>query len=400
MSKKSKRKRLSREERQQKQESPSGGGNWLNLPKGVDTWEPDKAGKYKIDVVPYETTAKWHPNSLEPGTIWWRHEFKIHHGIGVENKSIVCPTSIGKKCPVCVEAERLKKDYDKNKDIIDNLRPQKYMAMNILNPDDEDAISVFTMSVGKFYNLLEQEMNEADEDEDVSNFFDVDDCGRTIRVRFSDAKYEGRKYLEATKIDFIERDEMDEDDILEKAVNLDEMFVVMEYDLLKDMFLQIDGGDEPDDDDDDDDDDTPRKSKKSKKKSKYADEEDDDDFDDDEDEEEAPRKSKKKSKKKPEPEEDEDEDEDFDEDEDEDEEEAPKKKKKSKKKSKPEPEEDEDEDEDEPPKKKKKSKKKSKPEPEEDDDDDDWDDDDDDDWDEEDEEETPKKKKKKPLKRK
>jgi len=362
-----KRNRLSKEEVRKKSASPqTGSGNWYNLPDGIETWEPEKKGRYKIDILPYETTDENHPNEIPAGIVWYMRPFKVHHGLGTDKKSVVCPTSIGEKCPVCEEIARLSKDYDKNEDIIKSLRPQRWVAFNIIDPDDKDGVCIFAMSVGKFFNTLEQELDEAD-DEDLANFFDINEDGKTLKVRFSKASFGGHDYLEATKIDFLSRKPMDEDEVFDKVVNLDEMFVVIDYDKLKDLFMQVE---DPEDDDEEEDEKPSKKSKKekksSKKKSKKDEEDDDEDDDWDEDEEDP---------------DDDDDSEEDDDDTDDDE------------------EEDEEEEEEKPAKKKKKKKSPPKKEEEDDDDDDDWDDDDDD-WDEEEEEEEKPAKKKKSKKKK
>ena len=110
-SKRSKRIRLSRDEIIKKSTTPTnGGGNWFRLREGVEIWEPKEKGRYLIDVVPYETTSKNHPNGVAAGVVWYQHPFKIHHGIGADGKSVVCPTTIGKKCPICEEIARLSKE--------------------------------------------------------------------------------------------------------------------------------------------------------------------------------------------------------------------------------------------------------------------------------------------------
>jgi hypothetical protein len=275
---KSKRKRLDKDEvRRKSAPVAGGGGDWFNLPKGIESWVPEKKGKYNIDILPYETTDENHPSDVAPGTVWYQRAFKVHHGVGADSKSIICPGSIGMKCPICEEQARLSKDYDENEDVIKTLRPQRYVAFNILDPEDSDNVCLFAMSVGKFYNLLEQELAEA-EDDDIANFFDVTDDGRTLKVRFSDASYSGRKYLEATKIEFKSRDAMDEDEIFGKVANLDEIFVVMDYDKVKDLFEQVD-----DDDTGDTKKDGKKDSKKnSKKNSKPPKEVDLDEMDEDE----------------------------------------------------------------------------------------------------------------------
>ena len=198
--------------------------DWYNLPDGVGTWEPDKKGEYMIDVLPYEITGDNHPDEVVAGVVWFKHPFKVHHDFGSENKSVICPGTIGKKCPVCEEITRLNKDYDENEDLIKSLRPQRYVALNIVDPEDSDRVAIFSMPIWKFYDCLEKELAESDDD--VANFFDVDESGKTLKVRFSEESFAGHKYLSASKIEFIERDEMDEDEVFDKVVSLDEMFVM------------------------------------------------------------------------------------------------------------------------------------------------------------------------------
>lgn len=342
MSKRNKRTRLSREEIIKKSTTQtSGGGNWFRLPEGVETWEPKEKGKFKIDVIPYETTSDNHPNEVAKGVVWYQHPFKVHHGVGADGKSIVCPTTVGKKCPICEEISRLSKNYDENEETIKSLRAQRYVAFNILHPDDPDKVAIFALSVGKFYNALEKEIQESDED-DIANFFDVTESGKTLKVRFSEASYAGKKYLEATKIEFIDREPMDEDEIFSKVVNLDEMFVVMEYDKLNALFLQTEDeaeeeeekskakakdkptskrakpSDDEDDEDDEEEDDIPFNHPPKKEKSKPAKNEEEDEDEEDEKPTKKPTKTTKPSAKQKD--EDEDDDDGWDDDEDDDEE--------------------------------------------------------------------------------
>lgn len=310
MSKRNKRTRLSREEIIKKSTTQtSGGGNWFRLPEGVETWEPKEKGKFKIDVIPYETTSDNHPNEVAKGVVWYQHPFKVHHGVGADGKSIVCPTTVGKKCPICEEISRLSKNYDENEETIKSLRAQRYVAFNILHPDDPDKVAIFALSVGKFYNALEKEIQESDED-DIANFFDVTESGKTLKVRFSEASYAGKKYLEATKIEFIDREPMDEDEIFSKVVNLDEMFVVMEYDKLNALFLQTE-----EEVHDEEEEEEPAPKSKAKAKLKKDEEEDEDEEEDDIPFDHPSKKTLPKASTKP-TKQDEEEDEEEDEDDD------------------------------------------------------------------------------------
>ena len=312
------RKRVTKEQVKSNAEKGGRGGNdWFKLPDGVGRWTPEKAGRFSIDVLPYEVSSKHHPDDVEKECLWYKLPFQVHHGVGASNASLVCPQSVGKPCPECEERDRLyKEDSDSNEDILRTLKPQKFVAYNIVSQEDKDRVDLLILSRGKLASPLEDELKDPDNEEHLA-FFDVNDSGRTLRVRFTEESFEGKKFLKATKIDFRARDEMDEDAVLSKTVVLEDALIVPDYDDFKKIFFQEDD-EEPVMDElpasKDEDEDEEEEKPKSKTK----------DEDEDEDEDEKP-----KAKGKP-----------KDEDEEEDEDEKPKAKSKPK-------DEDEDEEEDE-----------------------------------------------------
>jgi len=232
--------------------------------------------------------------------------FATHRDVGPDSKRVVCPASVDStaKCPICAERKGLMKaDYDGNIDRIKELFPQKWVLYNAFDPEDDSKIVIFAFSRGKFAGLLESELMEADDD--CLSFYDVTSDGRTLSIRFSKDTFSGTEFIKATRIDFKKRDELDEDDILERVACLDDCLVVLSEKEL-DKLHEVDTGgvsdeDEPEDEDDPEDE-----------------EEEDEDFEDEEEEDE-PKPEPKKSKKKrraPEPEEEEDEEEEDEEEED------------------------------------------------------------------------------------
>ena len=293
----------------------------VNLPEDVKRFTPKK-GTYKLDVIPYTVSAKRHPDGVAAGEQWCRRPFLIHYGIGVDNKPQICPRTIGKPCPICEYYEREKKRPGADEEAIKEIRAKARELYNVIDLDNEDdGVQVFEMSYHLFGKLLEGEINEADDDE-IAGFAELKG-GKTLKVRFSEATMGKNKFLEATRIDFLDRDDYKKS-ILDDVVDLDSVFNVLPYEELEAVFLEDEGVGMVTGDDDDEEDEAP----KSKKKSHKADDDDDDD---------AP-KAKKKSKPKPA-------------DDDDDEDEAPKPKKKSK------PKDDDDEDEEEKPKSRRTSKK-------------------------------------------
>lgn len=361
----------------------------VSLPENVKRFTPKK-GTYKLDVIPYAVSAKKHPDGVAAGELWCRRPFLIHYGIGVDNKPQVCPRTIGKPCPICEYYERERKRPGADEDALKEIRAKARELYNVIDLDNEDdGIQVLEMSYHLFGKLLENEINEADDDE-VAGFAELKG-GKTLKVRFSESSMGTNKFLEATRIDFLDRDDYKKS-ILDDVVDLDTVFNVLPYEELEAVFLEDEGAGMAGDDDDDD-----KPKSKSKKKS-YKDDDDDDDeapktkkrskSDDDDDDDEKPKS--RRSSKKEEPEDDDEdeapksrrsakkaapEDDDDDEkpksrrsakkaqpdadDADDDADEKPKRKASSKKA-------DDDDDDDEP---KAKSKAKKKPEPDDDDDD-------------------------------
>lgn len=279
--------RVSREQVRANAKKGDRGPSFFKLPRKVREFSPDKPGKYKIDVVPYVTTDKNHPDDLKKGTLWYKRAFVVHPGVGPANHQYVCPISIGKPCPIHKERDRLHKKGGADEDTLKDLNGKKWIMFNILDPDDEDRIALFAYSAGKFWEFKGGGLKKEIEEGDAKNlgFFDVTD-GRTIMMRFSEESFKGRKFLQLSRVDFEDRKDMDQDEILGKTVNLDECLNVLEYDDLKDLFLQTSDKDDEDDEekkaakkgDDDDDDEKPsKKGGKSGKSSKKDDEDDDDD---------------------------------------------------------------------------------------------------------------------------
>ena len=331
----------------------------VSLPENVKRFAPKK-GTYKLDVIPYTVSAKKHPDGVAAGELWCRRPFLIHYGVGVDNKPQVCPRTIGKPCPICEYYERERKRPGADEDALKEIRAKARELYNVIDLGNEDeGIQVLEMSYHLFGKLLENEINEADDDE-VAGFAELKG-GKTLKVRFSESSMGTNKFLEATRIDFLDRDDYKKS-ILDDVVDLDTVFNILPYEELEAVFLEDEGAGMAADDDDE-----PKS--KSKKKS-YKDDDDDDDEapktkkrskSDDDDDDEKPKS--RRSSKKEEPEDDDDD-------------EAPKSRR-SAKKAAPE----EDDDADEKPKRKTASKKssdddeapktkaKKKPEPEDDEDD-------------------------------
>ena len=286
---------------------------YLNLPKGVNVFKPENDSRVTLDFLPYIVTMKNHPDKDEKdGTavkdsIWYRLPFKTHRnvGTGANHSRVVCPSSFGKKCPIC--EYKVKKVAEKaDKADIDALKTSpRYLY--IVNPLDSSKFEkgkwhIFDISHAMFQKLLDDELDEGS----VSEIFMDTAEGESLKVRFTGKTIGNSKpFPEATKITAVERAKPYADSVSGETPKLDEILVVLTYEELEKKFFELE--------DEEEDDDEPR-AKKSNKKTVVEDDEDDDLApvkkstkkapvveEDDEDEDEAPVAPVRKKKEKPAP---------------------------------------------------------------------------------------------------
>ena len=238
----------------------------------------------------------------------------------------MCPTTFGKKCPICEYRAKLLRSGNAKKEETDALRPSNRVLYNVIPIDHKklDAVPhLWDVSEYAFQDLLDNEINENEQYED---FADIE-IGNILQIRFTEEKVGKNAFCKANRIDFLERDEQYDESILKKVADLDKTLIVLSYEELEQKFLEMESSEYDDDDDDDiidedDDDDIVSKKKKSssnKKKAVKDDDEDEDDEYEDEDDEDEDDEYEDEDDEYDDEDEDEDDDEDEDEDEDDDE---------------------------------------------------------------------------------
>lgn len=275
----------------------------FDLPSGIEMLNPEPDTKILIDFLPYTVTTKNHPDKNEEaeiatkGSLWYKRPYKVHRQVGAKNEMVVCPTSIGKPCPICEFIAKLKKE-DADEDQIKSLKPSdrnEYAVMLLAVTENKKTKKVTDKKVAilDFSDWLFQKEFE-DQLGDHENFDTFPDHieGCSVRITFAEATFAGNKYAKPTRFDFVEREEPYDDEILEQVPNLDDLLIIMDYDELKNKFFEVAG----DEDEDEDEDEKPKKS--SRKKVVDEDEEDDDIDELEEEDEEEEEKPVKKSRKK------------------------------------------------------------------------------------------------------
>ena len=286
----------------------AGGSSLLQLKKQVPNFKEKVSTRYQLSLIPFEVTIPNHPDGIAPGNLWYKMPYSMHW---VNEKPYVCPGTFGKKCPVCAYYAQLMKDGDK--ETAKAIKRKDKVFYNVVPVGDKthkEELHLWDISWWNFQTLLDDRLEDGP-DEWLDFMFP--EGGKILSVKFkSESIGTGTPFPQASQIDFLDRDDLD-DDILEQAVPLDAALKVLSYDALeKILYMEEDAAEaedsgvdepapkterkkkqapEPEPDDDEEDEPTPPPKRKSKPA--HAPEPDDEDED-----EEPPAKPAKKADKK------------------------------------------------------------------------------------------------------
>lgn len=233
--------------KRQKREASSYG--YLNLPKGMKILNlKEKTRDILLDFIPYVVTDAHHPdrdvdeNRAIVDALWYKRPFKVHRNVGSDNETVVCLTSVKKKCPICewvADQRRKGEDWEDLKDHAAKDR-NLYAVLPIDSKDHDEVVHVWDIS--KF--LFQEELNDQlEEDPDNGVFPDLEE-GLTLKVKFRWEKFGKNTFARTRDIEFEERDQQYTEDILKDVPNLDEILNVLSYKELDDKFLEMEGEDE------------------------------------------------------------------------------------------------------------------------------------------------------------
>ncbi len=237
----------------------------------------DKAGTFRLDIVPYIVKENTHPDGEDAGNIWYKRPYWTHRNVGIDSKTVICLKSFGKPCPICKQYARIKNQVDVTKEEADLLKPSLRVLYNVMEKDG--SISLFDYSDYLFQRVLDEEINEGEEE--YASFAELEG-GMSLKVRMAESKFGSNKFYEASRIDFVPRDDLDEG-ILEQTAELSKCLKALTYEQLEAMLMGEDSYEDFEEEP------APKKKPASKPAAKKEEEEDFEDFDDFE-EEPAPKK--------------------------------------------------------------------------------------------------------------
>jgi hypothetical protein len=218
----------------------------LILPRGVSVFTPEPGSRISLDFMPYIVTDDNHPDRNDEleiavkGSIWYKRPYKTHRSVGAENATIVCPSSVGKKCPICdYRKKKLDSGTKWDDPEVRGLRPSE-RSLYLVNPKGskkfEEKLHIWDFSNFLFQNQLDEELEE---NPDFGEFPSLEN-GLTLKVRFSEETFEKNKYAATSRIDFEERDYAYPEETLTDAPSLDEVLAVKSYEEIQKLFFEAD----------------------------------------------------------------------------------------------------------------------------------------------------------------
>ena len=216
----------------------------LMVPRGVPIFKEEGDSRVNLDILPYVVTDPEHPDrnsdtdTATKDSLWYRRPYRLHRNIGADNVAIVCPTSVGKKCPIC---EYRKKMLDEGA----NWQDEAVKALRAGNrnlyyvqPKDEkkleDKPHLWDISQFCFQDKLNNELEENDE---YASFPDLED-GLTLRIRFSEETIGKQKFAETSRIDFEQRNYVYDEKEIEALPSLDDVLIIKDYRDIEALFFE------------------------------------------------------------------------------------------------------------------------------------------------------------------
>jgi len=219
----------------------------LRLPQGIRVFKEAPDSRVKLDFLPYIVSDPKHPDRDDeyeiaiPGEQWYKRPYKLHRNIGSNNDAEICPTSFGKKCPICEYRAKLLQDGADWKD--DAVRALKasdrnlYVVIPFDVKDYEEHPHIWDISQFCFQEMLNEELGE---DEAYGEFPDLEN-GLTLKIRFSEEALGKNTFAKAARIDFEKRDKAYDESILKKVPDLDAVLSCLSYAQLEAKFFEMDG---------------------------------------------------------------------------------------------------------------------------------------------------------------
>ena len=189
--------------------------------------------KLGIDFMLYTITKPGHSKAdySKERNYWYNRKFATHY---VDRKTVLCPSTFGKHCPICEKVEALKNEYNwYTKGVQANLDPSLKKYINQLSAREKyiypirynKELYLMEMSTGN----LQKELMVGIKDAPLNiqdKFFD-DIKGSTAIIKFASDTFGKNPFWKATDVEFEEGREAISDEMANKidAIDIDSLFI-------------------------------------------------------------------------------------------------------------------------------------------------------------------------------
>lgn len=228
-------------------EHSSGDRQSIVVPEGLKMWNPNKAGVYTIDIIPYQLTeasSKFVKNYRNPGEWHYERTYHVHADIGVNDDKFTCPAkNFGHKCPIC-EFRNAKGVSPKkeDQDLVYSLKPKERQLYLIYDWDQpQKGLQLWEISYYCFGKQLDNKIqNASPKKQAIYKRFAEPEEGSTLRlVATSEPSGGGGSFIKFTVDEFQERDRPVPDELYDHEFVLDTIVREPSYEELKKVFFQV-----------------------------------------------------------------------------------------------------------------------------------------------------------------
>lgn len=214
----------------------------LRVPQGYDILKIDKAGTYKLAILPYTVPAGAKHPVVKDGEMHYTRDYYVHNGLGTSGKGqAVCPKSTrGERCPIC---EGIKAGIDSGqltKEIAKDMYAKQRSLFTLWLPEVQNKVVLFDHSYHGFAKQLNTTISAkvAIPGREWLDYFADPVEGAFMWVTFAEKPLPGnRKFFEAVSFEFEKHGGIPQL-ILDQALQLDKCFHVESYDALHQLFDQ------------------------------------------------------------------------------------------------------------------------------------------------------------------
>jgi hypothetical protein len=236
-------------------EKPKNAYGYLKIPNDVNVFKPEGGTEVIFDIIPYPVNDAAHMDNrkyeddAQVGNFWWKRPVKVHKNVGPEEVAIVCPTTIGKKCPICEYGSQRRKAGDEWDDIKDIFpKDRTIFLVSIVDASecevDYPSGDVYLMDVS-YHTFTKYLLEEVDRAIDNDNFPDPYD-GMSLKVFFRTKKIGKNPFTEAGKIDFVSREEQYTEEFMGTLPSLDDALVIKNYKEISALYFGMEDLEEDD----------------------------------------------------------------------------------------------------------------------------------------------------------